>query len=374
MPHNKQSVDGFIFSILNGNVPSWPGEAANTSFAVELEQALHLHGLHPLIHHLCKNAPAWKTWPAEVRERLKKTALHHAASDLAAEDKTRDLLTKLQAAGLRPIVLKGTAIAYTHYDEKSTRTCGDIDLLFHRRDMDKAFRMLETLGYAYVHRQGYLGQELGFADMSPAIHNLPLDIHWRSSSYVLLGHVLEYDEILRSAISLPALAPLPCTMNPVHALLHACIHWIKHVASGDSIRILWIYDIHLLVAKLSAEESQQFVHFAARKKISLICRAALLSVNQKLPCDSLSFLASQLEAVQQQEPSARMLEQDAPGFTATDLFTPGNSVSLLRSLQDVLLPPGAYGLRFYGRKSPLWLPLLYAHRLSTGLLEYTRRR
>ncbi len=374
MPRQRQSIDGFIFSILNGNTPSWPGDVADASFVREFEQVLHSHGLQPLIFHLCSNGSAWDTWPASVRESLKKAAFHRAASELTVESKTRDLLTKLQASGICPIVLKGTAIAYTHYGEKSTRTRGDIDLLFHRRDIGKAFGILETLGYVYVYRQGFLGQELGFADTAPGAKNLPLDIHWRSSSYVLLGHVLEYEEILRQAVNIPSLAPLPCAMSPVHALLHACIHWTKHVASGDSIRLLWIYDIYLLASNLNEEEKQQFVHYAIRKKITMICRAALLQVNQKIPCDNLAALANELEAVQQREPSARMLEKNAAGFAVSDLLTLNTSTSLLPSIQDILLPPGAYVLRFYGRKNPLWLPLLYPHRLGAGLLEYVRRR
>ncbi len=373
MPQCQLPVDGFIFSILNGNVPSWP-DAADATFADALEQALRLQGLYPLIYHLCKEDPAWMSWPAELREKTKKTAIQHAAHELSVEAKTRYLLATLQAAGIRPIVLKGTAIAYTHYNDSSTRTRGDIDLLFHRSELNQAFGILEAEGYAYVYRQGYLGQELGFVDTSTDLKNLPLDIHWRSSSYVLLAQLLDMDEIIHTAIEIPELASLPCAMNPVHALLHACVHWAKHSASGDSIRLLWMYDIYLLVRNLNDGQIQQFIDNARQKKVSRICQAALASVEETLPCVNFDTLLQGLNRIQPHEPSARMLKSDASSFTIGDLLSSEHALDFLRSLQDILLPPGAYMLRFYGKKNALWLPLLYAHRFSAGLVEYARRR
>lgn len=373
MPQCQQSAHDFIFSILNGKDPSWP-DAANTAFAGALRQELHLQGLYPLVYHLCKNAPTWKTWPADIRERARKTAFHHAAQDLAAETKTRHLLARLQESGIRPIVLKGSAIAYTHYQQHGTRTRGDIDLLFPRRDLTTAFQILEAEGYEYIFRQGYLGQELGFIDASPGQKNLPLDIHWRSSSYVLLAHLLDHDEIIGSAVTIPELAAMPCAMAPVHALLHACIHWAKHTASGDSIRILWMYDIYLLASGLDSNEIQHFIQTATRKKVSQLCAAAIAAVKQVFRCETLNTLHDNLDKIHQQEPSARMLEQHAASFAFRDILSSADGATLRKTLQDILAPPGAYVLRFYSKKSPLWLPWLYAHRLSTGLHEYARRR
>lgn len=373
MPAHKRPVDAFIFSILDGGRPSWPG-ATDDSFADELEQTLHLHGLHPLIYHLCKDTDAWLTWPEDIRERSRKTALQHAAHSLTVETKTRELLTRLQASGVRPIVLKGTAIAYTHYCEKSARTRGDIDLLFRRQDLPGVFDILEKEGYRYVYRQGYLGQELGFVDASPKPENLPLDIHWRSSSYVLLAHILDHDEILRSAVTIPELAPHPCAMSPVHALQHACLHWAKHAASGDSIRILWAYDIHLLAKGLGIDDIQHFVDSAAGKKISRICQASLASVHKHLPGENLELLLENLNRIQQREPSARLLKSSAASFVLRDIFSAGDGAALVRGLQDIFIPPGAYVLKFYNRRNPLWLPLLYTHRLTAGSLEYLKRK
>ncbi len=373
MPQRQQSADGFIYSILNGEVPLWP-DAPIPAFADNLQQELHLQGLYPLIYHLCKNVPAWKTWPADIRGRARKAAFHHAAHDLAVEAKIHRLLTRLQESGIRPIVLKGSAIAYTHYRQYGARTRGDIDLLFPRSKLAAAFRILEAEGYEYIYRQGYLGQELGFRDTSPGQKNLPLDIHWRSSSYVLLAHLLDYDEIIASAVSIPELADMPCAMSPVHALLHACIHWAKHTASGDSIRILWMYDVYLLARELDDGEMQHFIQSAARKKVCRICAATIASVKQAFPCKNFDILHGNLSKTQQQEPGARMLERHAASFAVSDILSSGNGAVLRKSLQDILLPPGAYMLRFYGKKSPLWLPWLYMHRLSDGLIEYARRK
>lgn len=367
IPENP--VYNFIYSILLGNAPAWPDNAPS-DFTKQLTHKLYRDGLHPLIHHLYSNLAVWETWPSTIRAQIKKTAIHHSACQMAEEAATRDLIEALQNAGIYPIVLKGTAISYTHYPANNIRTRGDIDLLFDRKDLHVAFQILESIGYKYIHRQGYLGQELGFARINASAGDLPLDVHWRSSSYVLLAHILSYQEIRRSAVSIPQLAPLPCAMNTVHALLHACLHIVKHTASGDSIRVLWQYDLYLLCKYLSNQDKQQFVDLCMHKKVSSICYTALKDIAQKLPNDQLSQLLLELKGLEQHEPSARMLKHNAPSFLLADLASAGSGRALLQSIQDIVFPPASYMLRFYRKRSFLWLPLLYIHRFAHGLKRF----
>jgi hypothetical protein len=371
MQKPDNTVNNFIYPILLGDKPVWPDNASD-DFTRQLEHKLFRDGLHPLIYHLYADNPAWDTWPADVRAQIKKTAIHHTGCQMTEETTTRRLLKALHNAGIRPIVLKGSAISYTHYPENNIRTRGDIDFLFNRKDLPSAFRILESEGYEYIHRQGFLGQELCFAKTNASAGNLPLDVHWRISSYVLLAHVLSHTEIIQSAVYIPELATLPCAMNTVHALLHACIHLIKHTASGDSVRLLWLYDIYLLTDSLSDKDKQDFVKLSRQKKISKICYAALESVEKILPNKNMPQLLLLLKQVDQHESGARMLKFNAPRFLLSDLLSAGSRHSLFKSTQDILFPPGAYMLKYYGKHHVFWLPFLYLRRLASGSIQYLK--
>ncbi len=56
----------------------------------------------------------------------------------------------LGAEGIRPILLKETALALTHYGDGRLRMMGDIDLLFEESEIDRVVRLLEALGCSSV--------------------------------------------------------------------------------------------------------------------------------------------------------------------------------------------------------------------------------
>ena len=53
----------------------------------------------------------------------------------------------LGAEGIRPILLKATALARSHYGDGRLRMMGDLDLLFEEPDLDRVVRLLAALGY-----------------------------------------------------------------------------------------------------------------------------------------------------------------------------------------------------------------------------------
>jgi hypothetical protein len=56
----------------------------------------------------------------------------------------------LGAEGIKPILLKETALALTHYGDGRLRMMGDFDLLFPESELDRVVRLLEPLGYSSV--------------------------------------------------------------------------------------------------------------------------------------------------------------------------------------------------------------------------------
>jgi hypothetical protein len=86
--------------------------------------------------------------PADVADALR---WHHLASALRHERSVaptlQQALSALASAGLVPIVLKGTALAYTAYAEPAQRTLSDVDLLLSDDQLPLASEVLREAGF-----------------------------------------------------------------------------------------------------------------------------------------------------------------------------------------------------------------------------------
>ena len=61
--------------------------------------------------------------------------------------------------------------------------------------------------------------------------------------------------------------------SPIDALLIACIHRAAH--HRDAADLIWVYDIHLIAARLTAEEWTRFVDLAVDRQVSQLCARGL---------------------------------------------------------------------------------------------------
>jgi hypothetical protein len=60
------------------------------------------------------------------------------------------ILTPLQAAGCRPVILKGASLALTAYDAPEDRWFVDLDLLVPPDEVQDAYAVLGRLGYGFT--------------------------------------------------------------------------------------------------------------------------------------------------------------------------------------------------------------------------------
>ena len=123
----------------------------------------------------------------------------------------------------------------------------------------------------------------------------------------MFRRTLPFDECRQTSQAVPALGSNARTLSITGLLLHACIHRIAHGRNTEHNRLIWLYDIHLLVQAMSESEVSEFRARAIERKVGAVCADALEVshdlFNTALPPD----LVAQLKSNARKEPSAKLI-------------------------------------------------------------------
>lgn len=358
------ALDRLIADALSGR-PRWPEGTDAQAFLARVR----LHGVAALLHAGCQRADA-RQIPADVRETLRAQALNAAAVDLAARRELTRMLELMAGADIRPLLIKGTALACTHYPEPGLRQRADTDLLLRGSERDALFALLAAQGY----RRGEdTGADLASAEASFSKEGSPLvlDVHWRINNSPLLAGALRFVELDAQAVPVTALGPHARAPGVVHALLLAAIHRATHHQApfyaggvehrGD--RFIWLYDLHLLAPLLTTEDCAALAQLAARHRVAGLCLDALRHTQEAFGTPLPAGLLEALErAAAPREPSMVFLRGGRRRLLLTELHALPGWGPRGRWLREHALPPGDYMLRKYAVRQRWLLPALYVRR------------
>lgn len=295
------------------------------------------------------------------------------ADELVRAHEIAQALDALAGRQVFPILLKGTALAYTVYSSPSTRSRVDTDLLIARDQIAETREVLSHRGYVEATMTGgefVFGQfQMAKVDGWGVEH--VFDIHWRISSQSLFATVLTYDELHAEAIAVPALGSHARVAAPAHALLLACVHPVMHHRNTD--RPIWFRDIDLLVRCLSDEELDRFAHLAVHKRMARICAHQLSIAVEQFHSPVPSVVMSLLRSAPSSEPAAIYLRPHRRWHHEFlwNLRNLKGWVDRLRLLREVVFPSAEYMLDAYhlGSGGVVLLPALYAHRCAYGAFK-----
>lgn len=364
--HVNNPIHELLCSTLRGEEPVWPGldpEAVLTLARV--------HGVVSLLHGSIDH------WPAEARDGVHVTARAEAMWELRHQDLLSRTLHALQAADSAAIILKGTALAYSHYAEPWQRSRADTDILLPPGMQRVASQVLESLGYREV-IAAPSGQSTFLMEAGDGTRHT-LDVHWQINNSPLLAKLFRFEELLQRACALPALgraALAPCTVD---SLLIACMHRATHatnpyfvdgVAHLEADRLIWLYDLHLLAGKLTAAQWEECTLLARRKGLAAACHQGLRYARACFGTVIPPSADSQLAAVQGERPAAYLrsgpLRQQWMDWAAL-----ADWGARARWLRDLFLPPERYMRAKYGADGHLGG--LYLRRAVTGLIRQLGR-
>lgn len=357
------ALDRLIADTLAGR----PGGPAGTDVQ-GLPARAALHGVGALLHAALERAP--EAAPAAVRLALRQHALRAAALDLDARRELPRLLQLAADAGVHPLLIKGTPLAHTHYPQAGLRERADTDLLVRPAERGRLLALLAAQGYQ---RAASSGGELASSEASFWKDGSPLvlDVHWRINNSPLLSGVLPFEELESASLPVAALGPHARAPGAVHAVLLAAMHRATHFQSpfyagavthrGD--RLIWLYDLHLLVPALTASQGEALVEHATRHRVAGLCLDALRATQEAFGTPLPGALTDPLErAAVQPEPSMVFLHGGPRRMLLAELRALRGWTERGRWLREHALPPADYMLRKYATHRRWLLPALYVRR------------
>lgn len=366
-----------LAALLKGNQVAWSALGLAPD---ELLDVCAAEDLTPLLHQRLNQRAEGDHWPHGLREAVARHAHAEAARELLRRKEIVSALDALAVAGVHPILLKGTPLAYSVYEAPSARPRADTDFLIPREQVETASQTMSELGYAPTL---YCDGELVFCQFEMRrIDGFGVDhafdFHWKISTQSLFADLLSYDELAADACAVPALGPHARTAGPLHALLLACVHPAMHHRNAP--RVLWLYDIDLLASLLSAAEFDRFVDLVITKNVTAIVAHELALARSLWGTSIPDSAISRLHASATPEPSATYLLPDR-GWRhelASNVRGLPTWRARVRLLREVLFPSPAYMLRSCGLTmgicGAVLLPVLYLHRLVHGAGKVLRGR
>jgi len=366
MPSSREALT-LIAAFLRGDVTRW------SDFALDAQTFLDLcreHEVEGLCFERLSKLDSTAGWPRQVWEELSDAARTRAAEELLRKAEIRRVVAALADAGIRPILLKGTPLAYTVYDSPASRPRADTDVIVSGAEVEAARQVMRSLSYVEtVQCHELLSQfEVQQCDRFGVIH--AFDVHWSISTQPVFAGLLTYDALLLRAVAVPALGESAVAPCRVDALLLSCVHPAMHHRNDE--RLLWILDIHLLASGLSPAELDEFEAVARMKKVVAICRRGLQQAQAVFGTLVAADLIGRLNRTAGPEPSAAYLASERRWHheTMASLRALPRLGDRARLVREVLLPSPGYMLGAYGlRDKPLgtWLlPALYVHRNVHG--------
>lgn len=342
----------------------------------QLLAAARAEGVDVAIFHSLRNGPDWDNLPEPLRAGLSRAAKRAIAHEIADRLQLAKALDALAAEGIDCLLLKGTALAHWLYPAPHWRPRCDTDLLFaDRTAVERAYRVLHGLGY----RKGtgiagrYISHQFACTRRAPKERPLTLDMHWQVSNSNFIAQRFRFADLWVECRPVPILGPRAVALSARHALIHALFHRSLHLGSTDPDRLIWLYDMHLLCARFSTEDWDQFVDEVVRRGLQPLCRDGLQDLSELLGTP----IPPSVDAALAAPPSASMFDQldlKHPGlrrrlFELLSLPSWGQRLGLIR---EHLLPDAEYMREGFGADRWWKLPFAYLRRILRGLTRRLR--
>ena len=311
----------------------------------------HAHGVLALIGHWPQTQAALLDHSSHtqlVRAEHAKTALLDALHSAALGE----LGQTFANSAIRGLVIKGAALARSHYPSPGLRPRVDTDLYIDPTQIVHAHEILLAMSWQPVasnFSSVVLPERTYQKRFSGAV--ISLDVHWALSARLLLARALPFETLYAKSVAFDETGHwhMPCAVD---ALLIAAVHRIGH--HRDQERFIWLYDVHLLWQAMTPMQQEQTLGRAEQAKLCAIVLDALVASQALFHTEiSLEQLA-RLQSVKN-EPGTALLNEKLSDFAFDWRFASWRERHALIK-QRVWAEPEYLRSRFNASKAPIsWL-------------------
>ncbi|MDO6712871.1 nucleotidyltransferase family protein [Aliiglaciecola sp. 2_MG-2023] len=279
-------------------------------------------------------------------------------------------LIQLTATGIKFVVLKGFALSHTVYPNPLLRTKADVDILIRIEDKNTVISAFESMGFSNPrgwNPTAIINQFSMRKTLSPGL-NVDFDIHLRISNELGVENILTFDELMTSA-DMKTLKSIPLACK-AHGLIHAIVHLLHHRNVGDTVKLIWLYDLLLLCQQMSTSDKAHFRKCVDEKGLGELAKFALKLANQHFEDESIDKVVEILEGVSTNPELEYLIRVDS----RTNQFR--RSLKQRKSfrekwlfIQEMAFPPAQEIYQKYGKQPSYLMPYFYVRRLIGGVIK-----
>lgn len=372
-----------LSSALRGDAPTLPSPE-HPDLIASLRKLSRLHGIEALLNAAPTGTPDGTTWPETLRTQWADAARIQAVKELLQRPILNTLLTALASANVPALLLKGTALAYTHYEAPYLRTRSDTDILVPEKKRHAAHAVLVALGYdaGLLRAYRHASYQRTYTKREPCSPALVIDLHWQLSNRQLFARTFTFDELWAQAIPVPSIGTAAKALCNTHALLHACLHRVAHfrgpiyldgAAYLEPNRLIWLYDMRLMCCNNTDATWQAFVELACRKNHRLACTDGLSAARRFVGAVVPSDIFYQLKVSAADDPSATYLRPRGMIRQQLDeLNAMPRLANKLLLILDLTFPPPQHMFDKYRTTKHWTLPWLYVRRALSAIIRAAR--
>jgi len=363
-----------LCALLRGEAPPWPADPPDVE--VFLREARY-HGVMPLLDAQFRTSVpdphVEDRWPDAVRHACRDDGLIRSMQELVYRTELVGVLAALAKAGIAPLILKGTALAYSHYPDPVLRPRADSDLLVAPSNRDSAMRVLSAMGYRRV--SGPAGAHVGYqyemTRVDPHGAAYSVDLHWRISNAQAFAWLFTFDELAAASVPVGALGPTARRLGDAHALLLALLHRAGnnvYVERDFGDRLIWLHDFRVLADAMSDDDLANFVRLACHRKVAAIAIEGLRRCADCLPSPRLAALIADLEKSPAAHSGADLLGAGRLRREWLELRAIPTMRARLAYLAGRAIPDAEYMRERFPDARGRALPILHAQRWLGGLV------
>lgn len=349
---------------------SW--EASEKFDVSQLVDAAEEHGVGPLLWQALESA---RGPGLALRDALADGVRAAATVDVFVQRDIQVALAALAAAGVRALVIKGSALAYTVYPHPWQRPRTDTDLLVSYGELPAAIQALQQCGYTRsdaLTSGTFVSHQIAFERVDEHDVHHVVDLHWKIVNPQILADSLPFEDLWSQSQPAPTLGSTARVPAAVASVVLGCIHRLAHHQGQD--RLIWLYDLRLLTAGFDDAAWRALGQLACSSRVAGLCLDGLRQARSHLGAHVHEALEVTLATAAPAEPSQQYLRGAVRkrDVLVSDLKRLKSWRARLRLLREHAFPPVTFIRQRYGITNPLLTPALYVHRIVTGAYKWGR--